>query len=384
MIRKAPLRFSVGDRVELIMSSKDESDFRNEPGTIVGLWRKCDCWEKDKVVPYATRLDNSELVYSRCDTDEHIIPSGIPSVPVASFLKGDRVECKEDGMWRQGTVIQSNLDCAERNCPPFFIRFDNGVSGFVYGTNIRACDTPPLIPISEALEKLGLSDNESLFETPPPMSDCPICFLPLPIADDAYQNQPCCGATICYGCFHAHWKARRLEKTCPFCRASELRSDEETVRLMRERVQLNDAENIYCLGCDYSTGSIGLPKDLKKAHELYVRAADLGSPRACTNASFGILIGEVVEIDEEKHIYYLEKGAKLGQVKARHFLGCLAVEKGEWDLALRHWKISSSAGYQPSLEELKKSYKRGYVSQGGTNRMSSCTSEDFSRRMERN
>ena len=361
MIRRAPLRFGVGDRVEII---NNELDLPNMPGTIVRLWPEHDHWEEGGIVPYATRRDDGELFYSRYDTDDWIISSDIPPVPVASFMKGDRVKWKADGMWRQGTVIQSHLDWAERDCPPFFIRFDKGKIQLIYGndTNIRACDSDPPIRISEALKKLGLSDDESLFETPPPMPDCPICFLPLPV--DEYQriNQACCGVAMCRGCEQVRWDAEGPEGTCPFCRAPELRSDEESVRLMRERVKLNDAELTLILGCQYHTGSSGLPKDRQKAHELFVRAADLGCPRACTNASLGFTVGDVVEKDEEKQMYYLEKGAKLGHVKARHQLGCVAAGKEEWDLANRHWKISASSGYQPSLDCLKTNYKLGMLS----------------------
>ena len=257
-------------------------------------------------------------------------------------------------MWRQGTVIQSNLDWAERfDCAPFFVRLDEGICKLFYGTNIRACD--------KSLEKLGVSDDDSLFETPPPMPDCPICFLPLPIEDDAYSNKACCGATICRGCEEAHWNTDGLEETCPFCRAPERRPMDETIRLMKKRVELNDAENMFWLGCFYAEGKHGLAEDHHKAHELFIRAADLGSPRACTNASTEFETGEVVKKDEEKLMYYLEKGAKLGQVKARYNLGDIAASKGEWDIALRHMKISASSGYQPALDRLKDSYKQGML-----------------------
>ena len=253
------------------------------------------------------------------------------------------------------------MDWVERDCAPFFIRFDNGECKLIYGISIRAFDTPPFNTISESLEQLSLGDDESLFETPPPMPDCPICFLPLPIEDDAYKNKICCGKTICIGCIEAHFRTVGVEKSCPFCRAPDFHSNRETIRLMKKRVELNDPEVTFCLGCYYESNSIGLPKDLQKAHELFVRAADLGSPRACTNA-YGVFDkGEVFERDEAKARYYLEKGAKLGQVKARHNLGIMAAQKEEWDLAHRHWKISASSGYQPSLDGLKHSYKRGML-----------------------
>lgn len=358
MIRRAPLRFKVGDRVELLRGP--------DPllGTIVRLWAKNDFFEVGGIVSYELRLDNGELQFSIRDSDEIIRLSDTPPIPVSCFTYGDRVECKEfetDKVWRQGTMIQSNEDWAQRDCAPFFIRFDSGESEFFYGACIRASDSSPLISVSDALEKLGLSDDDALFDTPPPMPDCPICFLPLPIEDQAYTHKPCCGKTICRGCEQAHWETTETENTCPFCRKPESRPMHETISLMKKRMDLNDAENTFCLGCYYDEGINGLPKDRHKAHQLYVRAAELGSLRACTNASLGYRDGDVVEKDEAKAMSYLEKGAKLGQVKARFSLGEIAASKGEWDLAHRHYKISACAGFQLALDRIAESYKQGMV-----------------------
>lgn len=281
-------------------------------------------------MPHEVMLDGGSLDFSPRDHEDFIRQSDNPPIPVTTFGRGDRLECKEDDEWRAGTVIQSNEDWAQRVCAPFFIRFDDCKHEFFWGPSdcIRACDS--LHRIAAGVEKLGLSDDDSLFDTPPPMPDCPICFLPLPIEDNAYTNKPCCGQTVCGGCEQAHWKTMGADKTCPFCRAPESRPLAETMILVRKRVELNDAENTFCLGCFYANGWNGLPKD-KKAFELYLRAADLGSLRACTNVSFEYEMGEVTEIDEDKARHYLEKGAKLGQVKARHKLGYVAAgaEKGD-------------------------------------------------------
>lgn len=359
MIQRAPLRFKVGDRVELLQGP--------DPllGTIVRLWAKNDFFEVGGIVAYELRLDNGELAFSIRDSDDYIRFSDTPPIPVSCFAHGDRVECKEfetdNNSWRQGTMIQSNEDWAQRDCAPFFIQFDSGESEFFHGTCIRAINSSPLISVSDALKKKGLSDDDSLFDTPPPMPDCPICFLPLPIEDHAYRNKPCCGKTICCGCELAHWETEETENTCPFCRQPESRPLHETLALMKKRMKLNDAENTFCLACFYDKGINGLPKDRHKAHQLYVRAAELGSLRAFTNAAFGYRTGDVVEKDEAKGMYYLEKGAKLGQVKARYSLGEIAACKGEWDLAHRHFKISACAGYQPALDRIAGSYKQGMV-----------------------
>mmetsp|Transcript_9399 Transcript_9399/g.13865 ORF Transcript_9399/g.13865 Transcript_9399/m.13865 type:complete len:557 (+) Transcript_9399:207-1877(+) len=363
-IRRAKLRFKIGDRIEM-MNSGDYV-----PGTVVKIWPKNDNFAKGGIiVPYELMLDGGALRSALWDDDEFIRASDIPPIPVTSFGRGDRVECKEDiaDEWRTGTVFQSNEDWAERVCAPFFIKFDDGKYEFFWGPSncIRASEN--VNSIAAGVEELDLSDDDSLFDTPPPMPDCPICFLPLPHEDNAYTNKACCGKTICGGCEQAHWKTMGSEKTCPFCRAPGKRTVEETMALIRKRVELNDAENTFCMGCYYDNGVNGLPKDPKKAFELYLRAADLGSLRACTNVSAAYETGVGTEIDIDKARFYLEKGAKLGQVKARHNLGYLAAEgsteaEADWELAYKHWKIAARAAFQPSLDSIADGYKQGTLS----------------------
>jgi len=358
-IRRAKLQFKICDRIEFMKSG----DY--VPGTVMKLWPKNDFFAKGGIVPYEVMLDGGTLVFAPWDDDEFIRASDTPPIPVTSFGRGDRVQCKEDiaDEWRSCTVIQSNEDWVERDCAPFFIKFDDGKYEFFWGPSncIRASEN--VNSIAAGVEELDLSDDDSLFNTPPPMPDCPICFLPLPHEGNACTNKPCCGKTICGGCEQAHWNTMGLEKTCPFCRAPETRTVEETMALMRKRVELNDAELTFCLGCHYDIDfDAAFPKDSKKAFELYLRAADLGSLRACTNVSGAYERGEGTEIDKDKARFYLEKGAKLGQVKARHKLGCLAAGGSNYELAFRHWKISARAAFQPSLDKIAEGYKKGMLS----------------------
>lgn len=278
------------------------------------------------------------------------------------FDRGDRIECREgkDADWLAGTVLQSNLDWLERDCDcaPYFVKLDDGRQKFFGGYNdrIRAIENESVM-----LENLSLEDDDSLFAPAPPMPDCPICFLPLPTDDEGYLNLACCGVTICEGCNYTHSKAVGFEKTCPFCRAPPPNTH-ELLTLMRNRIECNDADNTFCMGVYYYHGMNGLKKNRQKAFELFVKAADLGSLRACTNAALEFENGAVTEKDEAKSNYYSTKGAKLGQVKARHKLGSNAAKKGEWDVALRHWKISASAGFKGSLNQILDSYNQGMLS----------------------
>ena len=45
--------------------------------------------------------------------------------------------------------------------------------------------------------------NDALFTQPPPLDECPICFLRVPILNLGKRYQTCCGKVICSGCIHA-------------------------------------------------------------------------------------------------------------------------------------------------------------------------------------
>ena len=49
------------------------------------------------------------------------------------------------------------------------------------------------------------------------------------------------------------------------------------IEMTKKRMEVDDAEAIYTLGCCYYNGRRGLPQDLDKALELWHRAGELGS-----------------------------------------------------------------------------------------------------------
>ena len=355
-IRRANLRFKVGDAVEV-----PDGEYHGFSAVVVELFPVSDHFEEGGVLPYRV-IDlggaQSDIPY---DTDDWITASTTPPPDfTVKFKRGDWVECREEEgcEWRAGVVLQANSDWKKRKCAPYFIRFGSGEECF-YGPFIKECDS-----LGPGIERIRLDndvDDDSLFG-PCPMPDCPICFLPLPIDDRQQYDNPCCGATVCNGCDFAHTKASKGAKTCPFCRSARPRDNAEMFDLMRKRMDANDAENTFCMGCYYNMGWNGIQEDGQKAFELFLRAADLGSPRGCTNAAFGFRSGIHTEYDMDKAMFYFKKGASLGQVKSRHMLGAIAHETKNMTLAIRHWKVSASAGYQQSTDAILQCYKKGMMS----------------------
>ena len=204
--------------------------------------------------------------------------------------------------------------------------------------------------------------DEKLFKQPPPLDDCPICFIRLPNLGRGIMYMACCGKSICTGCTHAPVyddKGNVVDDVCPFCRSSPFTSDEEAIERYENRMELNDANAIYSMGCYYSGGEFGLPQNHTKALELWHRAGELGNAESHYILAGAYYTGNMgVERDEEKAKHYLELAAMGGSAKARHDLGAMEGQAGNVDRALKHLMIATKDGVS-SLRNIKNMYKRG-------------------------
>jgi hypothetical protein len=122
--------------------------------------------------------------------------------------------------------------------------------------------------------------DEALFRQPAKEDDCPICFYMLPSRGSGRVSKACCGKIICAGCYHAHVLESNGSPTCPFCRADKP-SGKETIEMLNKRVDANDADAIYGLGCIYFNGSdyyddYDIQKDIDKAAKFFTVQLSLG------------------------------------------------------------------------------------------------------------
>ena len=92
--------------------------------------------------------------------------------------------------------------------------------------------------------------DEKLFKQPPPLDDCPICMIRLPNLDTERTYLPCCGKIICRGCVHAFQSraTKEEEDICPFCRSPPETYDDEMVKRLEKRIELNDALALNNIG----------------------------------------------------------------------------------------------------------------------------------------
>ena len=118
----------------------------------------------------------------------------------------------------------------------------------------------------------------------------------------------CCGKYICTGCAIAaneEISKGNMKQWCPYCRVP-LCSDEESLKRLKHRIKLNDAEAFYHLGIQYRDGDMGLPRDRNKALKLMNQAAELGSIDAHAKIAVEYNEDGIVERDKEAK-YYLKR-----------------------------------------------------------------------------
>ena len=200
--------------------------------------------------------------------------------------------------------------------------------------------------------------DEQLFKEVEP-EECPLCFLPLPSADQT-TVESCCGKTICNGCIFAISMSEGKD-LCAFCRIPPASSDEEEIKRLKKRIDNGNGGACILLASYYTQGLRGLPRDQQKANELYLKAGELGSAVAYCNLGDSYYHGEGVEIDKEKAKHYYELAAMMGNINARHNLAGIEGRAGNHHRGMKHLIIAARAGYEKSLDCVKEGFMNGLV-----------------------
>jgi len=213
------------------------------------------------------------------------------------------------------------------------------------------------------LKRAAELHDEELFKPPPPAEDCPICFLRLPSLGSGSQYYACCGKLICCGCVHAPVYDNQgnivAEKKCPFCRTPYPNSEDEAVKRLKKRFEVDDPEAIYDIGCYYRDGTNGYAQDYTKALELFHRVGELGYARAYGYIGHSYANGVGVEVDTKKANHYWELAAIGGDSMARCKLGIMEVLADNFDRAIKHCMIAIRCGSSESLEAIKRLHSDG-------------------------
>ena len=206
--------------------------------------------------------------------------------------------------------------------------------------------------------------DEELFKEHPPPEDCPICFLPLPVDVGEMIFKSCCGKIICNGCIYAmdvEALGRSKDTLCAFCREPIATSDEEEIRRMKKLMDANNARAIYNLAGYYDSGSMGMPQDVTKASELMLRAGELGCGESYCNLGIYYMLGKGGQVDKKKARHFFELAATKGDVQARHNLGCIEGNAGNFHRAYKHFILAARAGDDKSLDQVKKGFMNRFL-----------------------
>ena len=185
-------------------------------------------------------------------------------------------------------------------------------------------------------------------------------MLPLPLDGNQSTIKSCCGKMICNGCSYAMLESEG-KHLCAFCRTPPTISDEERLKQLKKLMDKGNAYGFYQLAGYYGRGICGLPRDFQKTIDLWLKAAELGFTLAYFNLGNVYLVGTGVEVDERKAKHYHELAAIGGNVSARYELGTMEGEAGNMDKAMKHYIIAAKAGYDRSLDEVKRGYKGGLI-----------------------
>jgi len=185
-------------------------------------------------------------------------------------------------------------------------------------------------------------------------------MLQIPFASGLCQvytmYQPCCGKTLCEGCIDAaeeEVKKGNMKPWCAMCRKPNPLSKEELMRRLQHRMKLNDSPAFNWLGGVYEDGSTTFPKDIKKAVELLMKAAELGNIKAHNSLAHKYYNkGQGVEEDNDKAIRHWKLAAMGGHEYARCMLGDIEKDKGNMDRATKNYMIAARDGYVDALEQV--------------------------------
>jgi len=192
-------------------------------------------------------------------------------------------------------------------------------------------------------------EGADLFAPLPPTDDCAICLVPLPRSlHGTFGYHACCGNHVCVPCRR---KNDSFSLTCPFCREPVT----DYVRQIEVRASKGDGHACFMMGAYFQDGDY---KDEMKALHYLILAAEFGSADACGSIGVFFRLGKGgLPVDTEAGGLFYKVGALRGDLTCRQAIGTIEYgDFGNYELAIRHWKVAAAAGYQPSLDRLRDIY----------------------------
>ena len=188
---------------------------------------------------------------------------------------------------------------------------------------------------------------------------CPVCIEALQKDPKKFIRNVCCGKGIHIWCnegIHASSLSEKQKNSCPLCRATYPRSNEEMVEQIRPWVEKGKAWAQYMLGQRYKEGS-GVDQSYQQARELYELAASQGFVNAQYNLGIMYNNGQGMDHSYERAKEYYEAAARQGHANAQNNLGVLyangqGVEQSN-ERAKEWWMKSAEQGNKNAIKALQ-------------------------------
>ena len=68
-----------------------------------------------------------------------------------------------------------------------------------------------------------------------------------------------------------------------------------------------------------------------------------------------------VDVDKKQGKHFFELAVMIGSLDARHDLGCMEWNVGNFHRAYKHYILAAKAGYKNSLDEVKEGFTNGMI-----------------------
>ncbi|EJK47708.1 hypothetical protein THAOC_33552 [Thalassiosira oceanica] len=131
--------------------------------------------------------------------------------------------------------------------------------------------------------------------------------------------------------------------------------------MIQKRVRKRDAAAINHLAGQYYLGQLGLTKDVPRAIELWIEAAELGSVDAHYKLGDTYYHGDGAQQDKPRGVHHWQEAAMKGDVWSRSCLGLAEYNQGNCKLAVQHWMIAAKMGDEDSLNSIKEMFIDGHA-----------------------
>mmetsp|Transcript_33399 Transcript_33399/g.76268 ORF Transcript_33399/g.76268 Transcript_33399/m.76268 type:complete len:369 (+) Transcript_33399:189-1295(+) len=274
--------------------------------------------------------------------------SSLGMARAASFPPDPQVANASPYTWVVGNVVRPSSPSQDVDRDqPAQVCFDAAPSPLIDAVGLRCPRATSLLLMTEGHER-------------PERETCPICKLKISFDLGAHSRlYACCMERLCTGCTLEAF-LQGTKQNCPNCNAALSKDNASVLAAFRAHAESGNAAAIYHLGQKYYHGDLGLQVDVPRAIELWDEAAELGDADAHYDLGFVHYHGaEGLDKDEAKGIHHWQQAAMKGQAEGRHALGLLEFERSNYKLALEHWTISASMGYEKSTQAIGCAFELG-------------------------